>query len=139
MSKASGSVSAPVRYAVRQVLDQELRKQCLLQDTVARHARSSSLNKENSDTFQDDDDKENSGPKQKADVETKILSGVKRDFFGRIINEVRPTSRGKNGQPQKTHLTKQGAKSIWVSYHEGYSNAVRKPVTLKELMESFEL
>ena len=138
MGKTGGHASAPVRYAVRQVLDQELRKQQLFQNTAARHARSSSLSKENTDAFHDDD-KENTNTKENLGPDVKIIAGVKRDFFGRIINEARPVSRGKNSQPQELNTAKQEGNSVWVSYHEGYSNAVRKPITLKELIESFEL
>lgn len=62
------------------------------------------------------------------------LSGPKRDFFGRVIvNEARPTSANhdsasKSGQePRKeTHA--------WVSFHEGFSNAVRKRISMSELL-----
>ena len=28
-------------------------------------------------------------------------------------------------------------RKVWVSFHEGFSNAVRKPITLEELMRGF--
>lgn len=64
-----------------------------------------------------------------------ILSGVKRDFFGRVINDIRPVSAGGLAKPEEA--TKVDEPRVWVSFREGYSNAVRRPVTLRELLESF--
>jgi chromosome transmission fidelity protein 18 len=62
---------------------------------------------------------------------------IKRDFFGRPIvpssseeekDGERPGSRG-------TAARGKGKKaSIWVTFHEGFSNAVRKPVSLGDIM-----
>ena len=74
--------------------------------------------------------------------------GVKRDFFGRIINE----ARGPTGEDSEGSRKRSGGMSgadagtgqqhsegkVWVAFHEGSSNATRKPITLKELLESFE-
>jgi chromosome transmission fidelity protein 18 len=64
---------------------------------------------------------------------------VKRDFFGRVIqSEVRPLSEtdgnsaGKNTASNKP-LGKAETK-VWVTFHEGMNNAVRKPITLDELL-----
>ena len=70
---------------------------------------------------------------------------VKRDFFGRVIvnhespapaddEGARPGSKGQlvSGGGGKG---KKAEGRIWVSYHEGFSNAVRKPIGLRELME----
>lgn len=62
-------------------------------------------------------------------------ANTKRDFFGRIINEARPPGAGTN-RPGTAGKSKD-EKRVWVSFHEGYSNAVRKPITLKELLDSF--
>lgn len=67
---------------------------------------------------------------------------AKRDFFGRIIND--STQSLKNGI-QSDYVARQmnsaseskGEREIWVSFHEGFSNAVRKPITLEELMKGF--
>lgn len=84
-----------------------------------------------------DEDKENSSILTKA-AESILKDAGKRDFFGRIINDARPTSAGKN--PASVQATrKEDDGRVWVSFHEGFSNAVRKPITLKELIDSFEV
>jgi chromosome transmission fidelity protein 18 len=63
------------------------------------------------------------------------LNGPKRDFFGRIIiNEARPGSRGGTDDAMKGKAKSQREMKAWVSYHEGYSNAVRRRIPLSELM-----
>lgn len=69
------------------------------------------------------------------------MQGSKRDFFGRIIiHEARPDrddgdetadyrAKKRNRVPGEEEENK-----VWVSFHEGFSNAVRKPITLDELM-----
>ncbi|KAL9114489.1 MAG: hypothetical protein Q9227_001570 [Pyrenula ochraceoflavens] len=135
LGTSSASVSnAPVRYALRQVLEQECRKEALRQRSKARLDQAMSADpSQQAVNLQDaGNDKEN------AEGTSKKSSGsrVKRDFFGRVIvNEQKPGATrinlkeaaiGTNGKETRT----------WVSYHEGYSNAVRKPITLKELMDS---
>ena len=63
----------------------------------------------------------------------------KRDFFGRIVNDVRPTSAGKEktANDSKSDTKACQERRVWVSYHEGFSNAVRKPISLKEFLDSF--
>ena len=138
MGKTRGAMSAPVRYAVRQVLDQEYRREILLQRSVARSARSTPLDRGNA-MCADDEDKENAGVglgrKQKGAAAVAV--GVRRDFFGRIINDARPTSAGGGTRAAQGLAGGADEKRVWVSFHEGYSNAVRKPITLKELMDSF--
>jgi chromosome transmission fidelity protein 18 len=124
---------APVRYAVRQVLDQQLRKEKLLQASAARHARSGASQLKNDTGL--NDDKENTNAK--LDKSRSKDLGAKRDFFGRIINESRPKSAGKGMASAKVETNTKGEGRIWVSFHEGFSNAVRKPITLKEFLEGF--
>ena len=135
MDKSDRGPLVPVRYAVRQVLDQELRKEKILQSSVSRHARSSAL----PGSTHDDDNKENEGPpdaKRKAE-EAAAKRAVKRDFFGRIINDARPSSADSGGEKAIKSAKETQEDRVWVSFHEGFSNAVRKPITLKELLESF--
>jgi chromosome transmission fidelity protein 18 len=123
ISKAAGqSATVPTRFAVRQVLDQELRKEQMLQRSAASQSRSSALVSDR------DMDKENQDPKK---VGPKKLDGAKLDFFGRAIKEEKPSSAGKDIKHKKDKV------NIFVTFHEGFSNAVRKPLTLKELMEGF--
>jgi chromosome transmission fidelity protein 18 len=148
---------APVRYAVRQVLDQEHRNELLRLRSVSRLARGASHSlgynelPASSGAADDDadDDKENSTlgndsrKKKQANNTAMIIGGGKRDFFGRIIvNEAaRPGSAGgkEMGVGGGVGSAKRVAaeERVWVSFHEGYSNAVRKPVTLREFLGSF--
>jgi chromosome transmission fidelity protein 18 len=62
-----------------------------------------------------------------------------RDFFGRVIvNEARPSSAaGSGGSPATGKAAGKAEERVWVSFHEGFSNAVRKPISLREFWESF--
>ena len=66
-------------------------------------------------------------------------TSVKRDFFGRIIDDVRPDSS--DVRVAEKEMRKQSGQQeegmVWVSFHEGSSTAVRKPITLEELMRGF--
>ena len=66
------------------------------------------------------------------------LIAVKRDFFGRIVDEPRPCSRDgtESVRLTKAHDKEEG-RGPWISFHEGFSNAVRKPITLDELIRGF--
>ena len=59
--------------------------------------------------------------------------GVKRDFFGRVIvNEARvPTKEEVKAQSRRDAVE---GNRIWVTYNEGFSNAVRKPIKLADVM-----
>ncbi|KAI1176973.1 hypothetical protein F4777DRAFT_544124 [Nemania sp. FL0916] len=127
---------APTRYAVRQVLDQELQKATLLRENAARQARYKAGNPTASDDYVFDD-KENIKAPEKGTVPA---VAVKKDFFGRIIQSAaRPLSESDgnslNGRKAGTSKPLGRAESkIWVTYHEGMNNAVRKPITLDELL-----
>ena len=69
------------------------------------------------------------------------IAGAKRDFFGRIINESRSNAldgdEGGKETVKKARLAScsdQGVNNVWVTFHEGFSNAVRKPISFEELM-----
>ncbi len=134
MGKTSGNVPAPVRYAVRQVLDQEHRKDTLLRLSNARQARSTKLD---IDGNEENVEEEHVDFAQKHKRGASNMGGGKRDFFGRVLRDARPVSaRGVAGAEEMT-ASKDDEPKAWVSFREGYSNAVRRPVTLKELLESF--
>ena len=135
MGKAAGMLPAPIRYAIRQVLDQEHRKETLLRLSNARQSRSSKLDADNGEDH--GEDKENAHPTGKHRRAAPSISGVKRDFFGRIINDARPVSAGGKADVEETMALKDEKPRVWVSFNEGYSNAVRKPLTLTELLDSF--
>lgn len=88
---------------------------------------------------------------------TSASTGTKRDFFGRLLLATSDdddeccaeseSAPGAGGTTKKETTTKKKKKittteqakkereaRVWVSFHEGFSNAVRKPVTLGEIM-----
>lgn len=134
--------AAPARYAIRQALDQEYQKYLVKQNAAARLARYKAGGKPGDDEEINNDDREDSGAAV-ADEVSKAAKplAAKRDFFGRIINEARPPSKdgsteGDSSEQQESGEEEKGRK-VWVSFHEGFSNAVRKPITLEELMRGF--
>ncbi|KAL2141771.1 hypothetical protein VTI28DRAFT_2027 [Corynascus sepedonium] len=153
---ASASIltsQAPTRYAVRQVLDQELHKALAQKESAARQARLRSGGAAGShihhhqqghhDNF-GESDKENAqhsrGPKS-PEERTRIAAAaaaVKRDFFGRVIIE-RPLAEmdGNAGKKAKRAAEASKAGRVWVTYNEGLNNAVRKPITLEEFLKGF--
>lgn len=72
-----------------------------------------------------------------------------RDFFGRIITTqdqqgggLRNKKDGETETDMKVGMNKKGKgggvnNQVWVSFNEGFSNAVRKPITIEELMRGF--
>ena len=131
----SSSSTAPTRYAIRQALDQEYQKNLLRQRANARQAKYKIGGGLGSEVDIGVGGKE-SGSIEEDGVKMKPAV-VKRDFFGRIIDVALPTARGQgeSEEPRKSQLGEKG--KVWVSYHEGFSNAVRKPITLDELMRGF--
>ncbi|QSS57196.1 chromosome transmission fidelity protein [Histoplasma capsulatum var. duboisii H88] len=134
-SKLKGSGSTPVRYAIRQVLQQEYEKEILRQRSQAGQAR---LNGPQRDNFSRDDNncKENTNPDGPNPPNfSSRMNGPKRDFFGRVIvNEARPGFCVVSDDAAASPSVKAMNNPVWVGFHEGYSNAVRKRVTLNELL-----
>lgn len=129
-SASCTSGSAPVRYAVRQVLDQEYHNEIarkhsemINSSTTAGGIKQRTSNRKSTDYAEG----LSKGPLK--DI------GVKRDFFGRIIQEPQQDSAAGDGgqQPVQSEASKAGRK-VWVTYHDGYSNAVRKPIAMGELL-----
>ena len=119
-------------------MDQEYQKYLVRQNTAARQARYRAGGDPvdpNTDPRTDINDNDKLVPQSHA---TKIKAAAQRDFFGRIIVEepTRPGSRAGAAQ-QGEDGKEQEKKKVWVSFHEGFSNAVRKPITLEELMRGF--
>ena len=140
-TSTSSTANTTTRYAVRQVLDQEYTKHVLRQRADARQARYNIANPVPSTN--DDEAKENAPAARENLLKKKIghASGVKRDFFGRVlVNEAKPKSKSKDGSKEGKKGQEEGEgkeeRKVWVSYHEGFSNAVRKPISLAELMGS---
>lgn len=72
-----------------------------------------------------------------------------RDFFGRIITSqhqqdgvvIKTNQEGETKlETERGGMNKKGKGAnnhVWVSFNEGFSNAVRKPITIEELMKGF--
>lgn len=129
-SASCASGSAPVRYAVRQVLDQEYHKEIVRKHSDMINSSAAANSKQSMARKSTDGENENS----KAPLKD---LGAKRDFFGRIIEEPQrdPAAGDGNGDrdPGQSDESKAGSK-VWLIYHDGYSNAVRKPITMAELL-----
>ncbi|KAK3312385.1 hypothetical protein B0H66DRAFT_397569 [Apodospora peruviana] len=160
------ATQAPTRYAVRQVLDQELQKTIATRESAARQARFR-LGRRAGPEFDDDDDKENAaimgGNNKLSAAEKERLrvlelaakgKSLKKDFFGRVIATAPLGETDGNGSRTSATTSKDGRKldnnaqplqqqqqgtegKVWVTYHEGLNNAVRKPITLEEFMRGF--
>jgi chromosome transmission fidelity protein 18 len=120
-----GKKDEKVRYAVRSVLDTEWKKESARMDAEARKRRGGQLG---------DDIVAKNDEKSGEPMPVTLKDDVTRDFFGRIIKTA-PIADGDKVVEQKSTITKGGDEGrIWVSFNEGYSNAVRKPITLDDLM-----
>ena len=122
---------APTRYAVRQVLDQELQRATALRANEARQARFRAGNPSQDGaavSLPSANDKENIGAKVAAKKSGDTL--IKRDFFGRII-EAKPLAELDGNAERKARLED---RKVWVTFHEGLNNAVRKPISVEEFL-----
>lgn len=130
----AASAPAPVRYAVRQVLDQEYQKNVIVRENAARQARYRAGNLNDDIDFSFVKSKENEGHQA-----VERVLGPTKDFFGRLVVEDTTVLQEIDGNSEidkkkgKWKLGKEDTK-VWVTYHEGYSNAVRKPLTIEELL-----
>ncbi|MCJ1250489.1 hypothetical protein MMC30_007717 [Trapelia coarctata] len=132
-SSQKSTAAAPARYAVRQVLSQEHEKYLLRQCADAKQARYRAGGPEDLPSLPPSG-KKNTVKGLVGDLTGKAkVVGVKRDFFGRIIvNEARVAS--KEDGKEKTRRENVKGNRIWVTYNEGFSNAVKKPISLAELL-----
>ncbi|KAM0712366.1 hypothetical protein Q7P37_011461 [Cladosporium fusiforme] len=119
------------RFAVRQVLEQEFRKEEQRRAELARLERlpagtaTAAPQLKRSGTSMAEDEHGAGGKRTK----------VVKDFFGRIVVVEKP--EGETQAEEEKRMRKQAGEKegrVWVTYHEGFSNAVRKPLTLAELM-----
>lgn len=60
-----------------------------------------------------------------------VVERVKKDFFGRVIAEEKDEAKRRRTE---TNSLLKIEPDVWVRFHEGYSNAVRKPVVFAELL-----
>ncbi|KAK3670378.1 Chromosome transmission fidelity protein 18 [Recurvomyces mirabilis] len=133
------AVGGKQRFAVRQVLDQEWKKAERKRAEAARMARF----KGGAVAGEEDDAEAAISLSASAAIDSEAARiakmAVKRDFFGRVIVAPVPSpasAGGDQGKGKATTTTEEGPEGrIWVTFHEGFSNAVRKPIGLGELMK----
>ncbi|KAF2870891.1 chromosome transmission fidelity protein 18 [Massariosphaeria phaeospora] len=113
-----------VRFAVRSVLEMEWKKESARMDAEARKRRGGHVDEEVEEPRVEDFE---------ARAAELLRKSVKRDFFGRVIKERVLLAGEKPAVVKKANRSGDEGR-IWVSFNEGFSNAVRKPVTLDELM-----
>ena len=115
---------------MRQVLDQELQRTLAQRESQARQARfRAGGGGPVSSAPPPSDDKENLRKGIIEDAKTATM--VKRDFFGRVI-EARPLAELDGNSAERR--AKREERKVWVTYHEGLNNAVRKPMSLQEFL-----
>lgn len=119
------------RYAVRQVLDQELRKFVILQQERIRQERFAAANP-GVDIGLSADKAKKDKEKEKAKAAAK-KAGVKRDFFGRVIDDDDAAGGGRKKR-RKIMLGEKEEGMIWCTFREGFSNAVKKTISWEEFM-----
>lgn len=144
----SKTAKESVRFAVRQVIDQEFsREERRLAEETRKH-RGGDFSVTSSAVFSSVA-AYNTAPSASA----LALAGgrekkIKRDFFGRVVaeltaeeeaEEVAKDREGGEARRKRRKLQEEAAGAgdegrIWITFHEGFSNAVRKPVSLGELM-----
>ncbi|KAL7921675.1 hypothetical protein ACQKWADRAFT_294951 [Trichoderma austrokoningii] len=117
----------PTRFAVRQVLDQELHRTLVLRESVARQARFRAGRAVGESEHHQPQSLTQPSRDDMAIVEDGLV--VKKDFFGRII-QAQPLAEVTGGAREK----KATQDKVWVTFHEGLNNAVRKPMMLREFM-----
>lgn len=124
-SKTKGT--EPVRYAVRKALDQEYRKETARKQT---ESLGSYTHQKKTAGKPADQKKHDEAAKQAAGV-------AKRDFFGRAIREPTPPASDAANDPESQRIRDEASKAgrrVWVTFHDGFSNAVRKPISMGELL-----
>lgn len=117
------------RFAVRQVLEQEFAKE---EQRRAEMARLERLPASMAAAPQLKRSGTSLGEDEGAGKRTKVV----RDFFGRVVEVEKPEEGAKAEEDRKRQRREAGELEgrVWVAYHEGFSNAVRKPLTLAELL-----
>ncbi|OJD29326.1 chromosome transmission fidelity protein 18 [Diplodia corticola] len=123
---SEGRQDEKVRYAVRQIMDVEFRKESLRLEAEARKRRGGAVELEAAAVGEDVE------VRNVAAALEKIV--VKKDFFGRTVAEAVPLTPVEIEKRRKEREEKGADEDVWVSFHEGFSKAVRKPITLSELL-----
>lgn len=116
--ETSNSPQTPTRFAIRQALDQELQRTLAARNAAARQARFLAGNTPATSTA--------APPPEAAILEAKTepapMTLVRTDFFGRVyVEPLRPVFEA----PRE---------DTWISFSEGFSLAVQRPVSVEDLM-----
>ena len=139
----------PIRYAIRQALDQEYQKFQIQRGREIREARykagsvDNALGSDEEMTPHDYPSDVRNGDSDAKPMKNEASSAPKRDFFGRVVNIPCSPSAMNGEQDEQSHQSISKSESgtdhalVWVSFNEGFSNAVRKPLTLFELLQDF--
>jgi chromosome transmission fidelity protein 18 len=118
------------------VLDQEYQKNIKVRKTAARQSRYRTGNANDNAEFRIFDHKESGQNLTHTEDHT---PAVKRDFFGRVLKgDLEPLGEVNGNTNQRKEGRKVKGKydmKAWVSFHEGFSNAVRKPITVEEILK----
>jgi chromosome transmission fidelity protein 18 len=119
------------RYAVRQLVSREMERE--------KFRRRKGGNLRNMELVADLDIVEvveprgnKRGIEEESQEKKVVVERVKKDFFGRVI-AVERDDDGKRRRTDSSNALKIQP-DVWVRFHEGYSNAVRKPVVFAELL-----
>lgn len=128
-----GPLLIPARYAIRQALDQEFQKHLIRQSADAAQSRYKAGNTAGQDL---DPSARRENVVLGLEGKKPMTAAAERDFFGRIVNKARPQPgmETEEGKFRKSLPSDGGGNKVWVSFHEGFSNAVRKPITIEDLM-----
>jgi chromosome transmission fidelity protein 18 len=116
------------RYAVRQLVSREMGRE-KIRRRRGGNISIISIDLDLVDIVEPRGVKRASEPNEKS--EKKIVERVRKDFFGRVLAE--EVNDGKRRRTDSSNGLKIQS-PVWVRYHEGYSNAVRKPVVFLELL-----
>jgi chromosome transmission fidelity protein 18 len=110
------------------VLDQEYQKSIKARETATRQAR-----------YRDENANDNKESKQNLTYTEGHIPAVKKDFFGRVLKGALGPLGEVNGNAgqriERREVKGNYDMKAWVSFHEGFSNAVRKPITVEEILK----
>lgn len=140
------TTATKVRYAVRQVLEQEYKREVKAREQDARVRRGKGQG--TALGFEDVDDavletsticRSKEGNVTMNSIE-QHQKRPKRDFFGRLLapltaEQVAKADIDRSNNKWNADSRNDDKDRVYIVYHEGYSNAVKKPITLKELMD----
>lgn len=110
-----------------------MQKASILRENAARQSRFRAGNPDDQEDFTFDD-------KGISKLQNIVLPAilVKKDFFGRVIKSdpkpLQETDGNSARKPRRDETLGKGENNVWVTFNEGMSNAVRKPLTLDELL-----